>query len=488
MANAQSSALGKRSAVELSDLLVRREVSAVELVDDFLESYERLNPQLNAIVAIDPQVAYSQARDSDSRTARGQRLGPLDGIPVTVKDNIFLAGFRATWGSKLYADFTPPSDDVGIARLRANGTNLFAKTNTPEFALAAYTDNLLFGATRNPWDLQLTPGGSSGGAVSALAAGLGSLAVGTDAGGSIRRPSCYSGVVGFRPSTGRIPKVFGFPAVAHDFQVVAPAARTVDDTYSLFRAMAGPDRRDQASLCFGEALLPENLPHTVLPRSRIHCLFGIGEAPVDRDIRASVQAAAQTFASLGHFVEEVQTPFDLSEVERIWSTLSTAGLARIVAPHSNWRSLVHPGTKTLAERGMAVSIEDYINALDSAQQLRSRLAMYFETADFLLMPTSASLPWLIGEPCPSQIDGRDVGPRAAAIFATFVNAAALPAISIPVGPSSNGLPIGMQIVGPFGSDLAVFRLAKLFEEASPWIDRFHDTVTSTEIKTSSLRR
>ena len=488
MANAESDALGQRSATELSDLLVRREVSAVELVDDFLGSHERLNPQINAIVAIDPEIAYSQARDSDARTARSHRLGPLDGIPVTVKDNIFVAGFRATWGSKLYADFRPSSDDVGIARLRATGTNLFAKTNTPEFALAAYTDNLLFGATRNPWDLQLTPGGSSGGAVSALAAGLGPLAVGTDAGGSIRRPSSYAGVVGFRPSTGRIPKVFGFPAIAHDFQVIAPAARTVDDAYLLFRTMTGSDRRDQASLCFSDAPLPEHLPNTALPPSRIHCLFGIGEAPVDRDIRESVQAAAQIFAPLGHFVEEVQAPYDLSEVERIWSTLSTAGLARIVAPHSNWRSLVHPGTKTLAERGMAVSIEDYINALDSVQQLRSRLAMYFETADFLLMPTSASLPWALGEPYPSQINGRDVGPRAAAIFATFVNAAALPAISLPIALSSNGLPIGMQIVGPFGADLAVFRLAKLFEESAPWIERFRDTVTSTEITNTSLRR
>ncbi len=488
MMRTQSGALGQLSAAELSDLLVRREVSAVELVDDFLESYERLNPQINAIVAIDPKAAYSQARDSDTRTACGQRLSPLDGIPVTVKDNIFMEGFCATWGSKLYADFRPHSDDVGIARLRAAGTNLIAKTNTPEFALAAYTDNLLFGETRNPWDLHCTPGGSSGGAVSALAVGLGPLAVGTDAGGSIRRPSSYAGVVGFRPSTGRIPRVFGFPAVAHDFQVIAPAARTVDDTYSLFRTMVGPDRRDQTSLCFSDALLPENLPRKALPRSRIHCLFCIDNMPVDHAVKASVQAAAQTFESLGHFIEEIQAPYDLFEVERVWSTLSTAGLARILMPHANWRSLVHPGTKVLAERGLAVSIEDYINALDSVQQIRSRLAMYFETADFLLMPTSASLPWALGAPCPSQINGGDVGPRAAAIFATFVNAAALPAISIPVAPSCNGLPIGMQLVGPFGADLAVFRLAKLFEKAAPWIGRSQYTVLSAEIPATPSRR
>lgn len=468
MATAGSGSHGFRSAVELEDLLIRREVSAVELVDDFLTNHARLNPILNAIVSLDMEAAYIQARSSDARTASGQRFGPLDGIPVTVKDNIFVAGFPATWGSRLYKGFRPAVDDVGIARLRAAGANIIAKTNTPEFALAAHTDNLVFGATRNPWNLQLTPGGSSGGAVASLAVGLGPLAVGTDAGGSIRRPASYAGVVGFRPSTGRIPRVSGFPALAHDFQVVAPAARTVDDAYLLFRTMAGPDRRDQASLCFGDTPFPEHLHSTMISRSRIRCLFGIGDAPVDRNVRDNVQAAARIFESLGHFVEEVRPPYELAEVERIWSILSTAGLARVVTPYANWRELVHPGSRATAERGLTVSTEEYIGALEAVQQLRARMAAFFETADFLLTPTSASLPWELSNPFPSQIDGREAGTRGAALFATFVNAAALPAISVPVAPSAHGLPIGMQLVGPFSSDLDVFRLAKLFEEVAPW--------------------
>lgn len=444
----------------------------MELVNDFLAGHERLNPSLNAIVAIDPEAARSQARASDARATSGHRLGPLDGIPVTVKDNVFVAGFPATWGSRLYEGFRPPHDDLGIARLRASGANLIAKTNTPEFALAAYTDNLVFGPTRNPWDRQLTPGGSSGGAVAALAAGLAPLAVGTDAGGSIRRPASYAGVVGFRPSTGRIPRMSGFPALAHDFQVVAPAARTVEDAYLLFRAMAGPDHRDQASLCFGTGPLPDRLPRGALPRARICCVFGIGDAPVDPDVRDNVQAAARIFESLGHSVEEVPAPFDLQDVEHIWSTLSTAGLARALKWHVNWRELVHPATRAAAERGLTVSVDDYIGAVDAVRQLRARLASFFETADFLLTPTSASLPWALDEPFPRQIDGRDAGPRGAALFATFVNAAALPAVSVPVTPSTQGLPIGMQIVGPFGADLAVLRLAGQFEEAAPWRGRF----------------
>jgi aspartyl-tRNA(Asn)/glutamyl-tRNA(Gln) amidotransferase subunit A len=472
MATAGSGALGGRSAAELADLLARRELSALELAEDFLASHERLNPLLNAIVAIDPDAARTQARASDARRAAGWCLGPLDGIPVTVKDNLFVAGFPATWGSRLHQGFRPDVDDIGIARLRAAGANLIAKTNTPEFALAAHTDNLVFGASRNPWNLGLTPGGSSGGAVAALAAGMGPLAVGTDAGGSIRRPASYAGVVGFRPSTGRIPRVSGFPALAHDFQVVAPAARTVDDAYLLFRAMAGADRRDHASLCFADTPLPEQLSYAPLPRSRIRCVFGIGDAPVDRDVRDSVQAAALTFASMGHDVEEVSPPYELQEVERIWSTLSTAGVARALAPYADWQERVTPATRAAAERGQTVPVQEYIAALDAVRQLRVRMATFFEKADILLTPTSASLPWRLGEPFPSRINGREAGPRGAALFATFVNAAALPAISVPVAPSADGLPVGMQLVGPFGADVALLGLARSFEEAVPWRGRF----------------
>lgn len=463
--------LARLSAAGLSRLLEKRELSAVELVDDFLTRYEHVNPQINAIVAVDPQ-ARARALESDARTAAGRRLGPLDGIPVTVKDNIFVAGLRATWGSRLYEAFHPAADDIGVARLRGAGANLLAKTNTPEFALAAHTDNLLFGPTRNPWNLELTPGGSSGGAVAALAAGLGPLAVGTDAGGSIRRPAAYAGVVGFRPSTGRIPRAVGFPAIAHDFQVIAPAARTVEDVYLLFRAMSGPDCRDHGSLAFRDAALPSRLVERVLPRSRIRCFFGVDGYPVDPQVRTHVAAAARTLSSLGHQVEEGLPPYGLAEVERIWSTVSSAGLARVVKGQAHWRDEVHPATMATVERGLQVTTADYIESLEATHRLRSAMASCFAKADFLLMPTSASLPWRLGEPYPPHIDGRDAGPRGAALFATFVNVAALPAVSIPVDAASDGIPIGMQLVAPFGEDLGLLRLAQEFEEAAPWSDRF----------------
>jgi aspartyl-tRNA(Asn)/glutamyl-tRNA(Gln) amidotransferase subunit A len=462
---------GKLSASELSRLLSRRELSAGELVSDFLEAHQRLNPLLNAIVAIDPEDARRQAVQSDARAASGRRLGALDGIPVTVKDNIFVEGFPATWGSRLYEDFRPACDDVAIARLRAAGAIVVAKTNTPEFALAAYTDNLLFGPTRNPWHTDLTPGGSSGGAVAALAAGMVPLAVGTDAGGSIRRPASYAGVVGFRPSTGRIPRVFGFPALAADFQVVAPAARSVDDAYLLFRTMAGHDSRDLTSLAFADDPLPAEPTTVPLPRSRIRCVLGVGDAPVDPGVLASVRGAARTLEALGHAVDEGPPPYDLAAVERIWATVSSAGLARVVMRHHAWQDTVHPASRAVAERGIGVSAAQYIEAMDAVQALRASMATFFDATDFLLTPTSASLPWPVGQPYPEQIDGRDAGPRGAALFATFVNAAALPAVSLPVDPTPDGIPVGMQLVARFGADVSLLRLAREFEQAAPWSAR-----------------
>lgn len=463
--------LARQSATDLAQLLETHQVSAAQLVDDFITEYDRINPLINAIVAIDPEGARLSAQRSDERASRSGRLSAIDGIPVTVKDNIFVHGFAASWGSQLYADFRPPCDDVAIGRLRAAGANLLAKTNTPEFSLGACTDNLLFGPTRNPWDLTLTPGGSSGGAVAALAAGIGALAVGTDSGGSIRRPASYTGVVGFRPSTGRIPRVFGFPPLAYDFQSISPAARNVDDVYLLFQIMAGPDTRDRASLCFKDYPLPAKLAPLDLKRLRIRCIFEVDGAPVDEEIRKQVESAAITLKELGHQVSTGEAPYSLEAIESICGILSTAGLAHAVTREHEWLEKIHPSSRTLIEQGSKVSIQEYLDAIKATSAFRICMATYFERTDFMLMPTSASPPWPLGEPYASHINGHKAGSRAGAIFAMFVNVAGLPAISLPVVPSARGLPIGMQLVGPFGSDVLLLKLAKEFEQAAPWADR-----------------
>ena len=231
--------LWQQSAVELSRLFESKQASPREVLEAVQARLGTVNPLLNAVIATNWEAAFKEARASEERLMRAERLGPLDGVPLTVKDNLYVSGFPATWGSKLFDDFRPELDDIPVARLRLAGAIIFGKTNTPEFALAPVTENLLFGKTRNPWNTNLTPGGSSGGAAAAVAAGMGSIALATDGGGSIRRPASYTGLVGLKPSIGQVARAHGFPSVASDLQVIGPLARTVADAELLFDCIRG---------------------------------------------------------------------------------------------------------------------------------------------------------------------------------------------------------------------------------------------------------
>lgn len=461
--------LWQLSASEVSTLMEGRKVSPVELLEAVLERYEKLNPLLNAIVALDADAARGAARASEQRMMQGNRASPLDGVPITIKDNIHVNGFRATWGSLLYRDFLPPRDDIAVARLRTAGVVIIGKTNTPEFALSGFTDNRVFGPTRNPWNTEMTPGGSSGGAVAALAVGMAPLALGTDAGGSIRRPASYTSTVGLRPSTGRIARAHGFPGLAGDFQVIAPAARTVADVELLYRCMAGPDPLDPASFACAAA---NDGRGDRSRRLRIRCVTSVGDTPVDQEIASAVTAAAAVLGSLGHKVEEGRVPYDTETIDRIWGTLSAAGLARVLAKFSDWREQVHPTSIVTGERGATITAVQYVQALDAVTELRRKMSREFETFDVLITPTSGAHPWPIGTPYPEQIDGRPAGPRSSAVFTTFVNAAALPAINVPITPSASGMQIGMQLVASYGSDETLLALAREFETARPWSARW----------------
>jgi aspartyl-tRNA(Asn)/glutamyl-tRNA(Gln) amidotransferase subunit A len=462
----ESSELWQYSASRISSLLGSRQVSPVEVLQAVLERHERVNPIINAIVTLDAQGAHDAARASEQRIMRGERLSELDGVPVTIKDNIQVKGLRATWGSELYRDYVPQRDELAVARLRAAGAVIVGKTNTPEFALSGFTDNRLFGPTRNPWQTELTPGGSSGGAVAALAAGIAPLALGTDAGGSIRRPASYAGVVGFRPSTGRIARAYGFPPMAGDFQVIGPAARTVDDVALLFRHLSGPDPIDLTSL-----RAPPQGSGGQRPL-RIRYLTSLGDAPIEPDIVGSVRDATAILKALGHQVVEGEAPYDVGNIDRIWATLSAAGLARVLTTYAGWRERIHPSLIAVAERGATVTGIEYAQALDAVTELRRTMAQEFEKYDVLATPTCASHPWAISKPYPHEINGVPVGPRGSALFSTFVNAAALPAISVPVKPSASGIPIGMQLVGRYGADETLLSLAAEFESAQPWASRW----------------
>ena len=262
-----------RGIGDLAQGLRARRFTAADVVEACLERIARIDPALNSFVALDADGARMAARDSDARLAAGQPRSMLEGIPLSIKDNILVRGLPATWGSRAFADFVPEVDELPVARLRAAGSIILGKTNVPELTLEGYTNNDLFGVTRNPWNQALTPGGSSGGAAASVAAGLVPAAIGTDGGGSIRRPACHTGLVGFKPSTGRIARIDGFPAILTDFETIGTLTRSVADLL-LLDTLAGPDVRDRRSL-YAPA------PPFEGPRRRILYIPRVAACPVD---------------------------------------------------------------------------------------------------------------------------------------------------------------------------------------------------------------
>lgn len=418
---------------------------------------EAVNPKLNALTTLDAEGATHAAEQSSARWRAGQALGALDGVPVTIKDNLQVRGLPTHWGSRALAGLVAERDELPVARLREAGAVIFGKTNVPEFTMQGYTDNPVFGPTGNPWNPALTPGGSSGGAAALVAAGGCPIALGTDGGGSIRRPASHTNLVGLKPSRGRVPRGDGLPPIFLEFEVAGPLARCVDDVAAVMQAIG---RRAAAPPPTGPARI------LYVPRFADH--------PVDPQIARLTDVAARNLAALGH---EVTTAgrFDLVEaVNQRWSLVAQVGLAWLVA-HPQALSptqpfdpaLFSPAMQANAETGGSAPATALFDLLIEAEGLRTELARLFERHDFLLMPAAAALPWPANETHPPRIDGREVGPRGHAVFAGFANAIGLPAIALPCG-FADGLPVGLQLVAREGADDALLALAREFERAHPW--------------------
>jgi len=465
---AMSTELWQKSASELTTGYASGQWSPVEVIDAILERIEKVNPLINAIVTLDSEGARAAAKTSEARWKHGTEIGPFDGVPISVKDNIPVQGIRTTWGSRLYADFVPVADELPIARLRDSGAVVLGKTNCPEFTLQGYTDNLLFGPTRNPWNLSLTPGGSSGGAVAAVCAGLGPIAIGTDGGGSIRRPASHTGLAGLKPSRGRVPRSDGFPAVLLDFEAVGPITRTVADLVLTMRAISEHDARDPVSHVFAGS------PVEVEPEMKCKILFvpRFELSPVDPEITASVAASARVLAELGHTVEEGTAPFALDPLNQAWPVVSQVGLAWLLESHADWRGRLTATIEEMALNGMARKGTEYFAALDAVKELQRSLSLFFGRYDLIMTPTAAALPWPAAEPFPKMIAGEQVGPRGHAVFTAFANMSGCPAISVPGNFSAGGLPVGFQLVAAPGRDGLVCALAAQYESVCPWAERW----------------
>jgi aspartyl-tRNA(Asn)/glutamyl-tRNA(Gln) amidotransferase subunit A len=460
--------LWRVSACELARRYRERELSPLDVLDACLARLDAVDPKINAVIALrEPARLRAEARESAERHARGAARSALDGLPLTVKDNLLTFDLPTTWGSPALSEHRSAHDELALARARAGGALVLGKTNVPEFTLEGYTANPLFGATRNPWNLALTPGGSSGGAVASVAAGIAPLALGTDGGGSIRRPASHCGVVGLKPSIGALPREHTLPSLLLDFEVVGPMARTVADVRLAFDALRGPSLADRHSLA-AQAARRSGEPSAL----RVLYVPTLDDAPVDAEIAASCAQAARRLAQLGHEVREGALPLDLAFMAAAWPIVGQVGLAQLFERHPEWRAAASPKYVEMAEQGAKLPASRLWQVIEQVGQLRRESARVFAEVDVLVTPAAAALPWPAEEAYPPMIAGREVGPRGHAIFTGWVNAAGLPALAVPCVASKSGLPIGIQMIAAYGADDRLLDLGAAYEAIAPWSQRW----------------
>ena len=461
-------ALWQLSAVELQRRYRDGSLTPLAVGEACLARLEAVNPQLNAVIARRDTAFLAEAQASTQRHARGAPLSPVDGIPLTVKDSLYTSDLPTTWGTPALRQYRTGDDELAVGRARAAGALIVGKTNVPEFALEGYTANPVFGVTRNPWNLALTPGGSSGGAVAAVAAGIAPLAIGQDGGGSIRRPASHTGLVGLKPSLSAVPREHVLPSLLLDFEVIGPLARTVADARLLFGIMRGPSPVDRSSLAAAHAAAQ---PRTSGPL-RLLYVERFGDAPLDPQIADSVGRAVRQFEAMGHVVDTGPLPLDLDFYAEAWPQVGQIGLARMFDAHPDWEAQASQKYRAMADLGRGLPAARLWQILEKVVQLRRASAALFAGIDGIVLPAAAALPWPAELAYPDRIDGREVGPRGHAVYTGWVNAAGLPALALPCAPSREGLPIGLQLVGPYGSDDRLLDVGSAFEDAEPWSGRW----------------
>jgi amidase len=463
-------------ATELARLYRRRAVSPLEVVQAALARVDAVNPQVNAFVTLVRDAALLDARRATAAMRRGRALPPLFGVPVGIKDVTQTKGILTTYGSTLFKDHVPEVDALVVERLRTAGAIVLGKTNTPEFAFGPNTVNAVFGATRNPWNLARTAGGSSGGSAAALATGMCPIAEGTDLGGSLRGPASHCGVVGFRTTPGLIPR---YPSVlAWDtYSVEGPMARTVADAALMLSVMAGPDPRAPISYPVQTRDLLRAVKAPSVKGWRIAWTPDLGGlVAVEREVREVFDGAVTAFRGAGARMEAACP--DLAEVPEVVRT--TRGLL-MVARHGDklprHRDVLQAGLVENTEQGLALSAAEIARGELLRTVLWSRVREFLAGRDVWITPTSATPPFPIEQPHAQAVDGQPVGKMLQRSLLTYAfSVLGLPAISIPAGFTRDGLPVGLQIVGKRGGEAAVLRAAAAFEAARPWADRIPPVV------------
>lgn len=474
-----SVALHELDAVALSSAVRAKEVSPVEVVDAVLDRVERFDPDLHAFCTPVPEQARAQAAALELRIAAGEEVGPLAGVPMGIKDLILTRGIRTTAGSVAYANFVPEEDDVSVERVLQADAIILGKTNVPEFGYSGCGENRLFETTRNPWNLERTPGGSSSGSGAAVAAGMGPVAFGSDGGGSIRIPSSFCGLFGMKASWGRVPLYPGcrderYPGISswEGLECIGPMSRTVADSALVLSVIAGPDDRDRHSLPGPEfdwrAVEPGSLAGL-----RVAYSEDLGYALVDPEVRSIVREAASVFErDLGCLVEEADPGFG-DPADTFWAlTVLESDLAGMRQMADELGDKMTPHLAEMLARDW--SAEDLTNAVMACKAVHNKMWRFMRKYDLLLTPTVAVPAFEVGMQGPSAIAGVSCEQFDWLPFTAPFNMTHQPAANVPAGWTSDGLPVGMQIAGPHLGDARVLQASYAFEQARPWRHRWPD--------------
>jgi len=458
------------SALSMAEQICKKKISPVELVHAHLAKIEKLNPKLNAFVQVDAERARQSAQDAESAVMNRTPLGPLHGVPISIKSSVSVAGLRCEAGTRLRAGFVARQDAPLVTRLKDAGAIILGATNAPELLMAWETDNLLYGRTNSPWDLERTPGGSSGGEAAAIAAGMSAGGVGSDGGGSIRVPAHFTGICGLKPTPGRIPATGHFPASAGPFAsigVVGPMARTVADLKMLFQVMQGPDVGDTNAAPVPLRWSSED----EVRKLRVGYFEDDGRTPVTAETRAAVRTAAEALRGTGFQVEPFQ-PEGLEEARQLWWKYFVVAGGMLLRPMFNGReSDLSPILKQFLEWSAAEPAHTGRTLLDAWIRRDAARAQFFaqmQRYPILLCPAAAIPAFRHGERS-WQIEDKTVNYLDAWSYTEFFNLLGNPAAVVPVGHSSEGLPIGVQIVGrPWEEEQVLSVAAALEKEYGGW--------------------
>ena len=459
-------------AVKAAALIRSRKLSPVEYVDAVLAAIERANPKLNCFREVTADAARRDAKKAEEAVIRGDKLGPLHGVPVSIKDLLDVEGVPTRHGSAIFADNPPAvSDDITVARLKAAGAIIVGKANSPEFGVKGLTDGPSFGATRNPWNLDRTPGGSSGGGASAVAAGLGPLSLATDGAGSTRGPASCSGLVGLKATLGIVPYDTSRDAFGNNI-FAGPLARTVTDAAVMHGVLAGPSSKDPWSLGATPQPMSPRLAGEDLSGVRIGYIELMANPRLAADVRSNTLQALDAWRDMGAEVEQVTDKIDWIEYEG--RVLYQAGFAVTCAQYlPKWQNQMDPVTLAFMQRGEKFTLADFRNAQFARTVLFRKIQSLFERYDFLVSPTNSRTALEVGHDAANDevvVDGVKCGitRQGWTSYQYPFNLTGHPAMAVPSGFGTEGLPTSVQIIGKWASETDVLRLGALLEQARPW--------------------